>query len=91
MVDLCRGAQARDLAAEPLLDDRLAPFTTANRIWIGGYSAFQQDMASYNTLLTQAGIKHTTETPTPASHAWDSGWVPQALAALEQDSAALGG
>ncbi len=48
-------------------------------------------MASYNSLLTQVGIKHTTETPTPASHAWDSGWVPQALAALEQDSVALGG
>ena len=48
-------------------------------------------LASYDSLLTQAGIKHTTETPTPTSHAWNSGWVPQALAALEQDSVALGG
>ncbi|HEX4254219.1 MAG TPA: alpha/beta hydrolase-fold protein [Streptosporangiaceae bacterium] len=67
------------------------PFTSANRIWIGGYAAFQQDMASYDSLLTQVGIKHTAETPTPTSHAWDSGWVPQALAALEQDSVSLGG
>jgi len=73
------------------LNAHKTPFTSANRIWIGGYSAFQQDMASYNSLLTQVGIKHTTETPTPTSHAWDSGWVPQALAALEQDSVALGG
>ena len=31
-------------------------------------------MASYDSLLTQAGIS-TTETPTPTSHAWNSGWV----------------
>jgi putative esterase len=83
--------QANYQLSSSFLSAHKAPFTTANRIWIGGYSAFQQDLASYNTLLTQAGIKHTTETPTPASHAWDSGWVPQALAALEQDSVALGG
>ena len=48
-------------------------------------------MADYDALLTQQGIKHTTETPTYMDHRWDSGWVPQALAALEQDSVALGG
>jgi Putative esterase len=83
--------QANYRLSSSFLTAHKAPFTSANRIWIGGYSAFQQDMASYDSLLTQAGIKHTTETPTPTSHAWNSGWVPQALAALEQDSVALGG
>ena len=29
---------------------------------------------------------HTTETPTSMAHRWDSGWVPLALSALEQES-----
>jgi putative esterase len=63
-----------------------APFQANNRIWIGGYQLFQQDMADYNTLLTAQGILHSTETPTAMAHEWDSGWVPIALAALETDS-----
>jgi Putative esterase len=68
-----------------------APFTTSNRIWIGGYGAFQADDANYDTLLTAEGIKHTTETPTLMTHRWDSGWVPLALGALYQDSINLNG
>ena len=63
-----------------------APFQANNRIWIGGYQLFQQDMADYDALLTTEGIRHTTETPTAMAHEWDSGWVPIALAALEADS-----
>ena len=63
-----------------------APFQANNRIWIGGYQLFQQDVADYNALLTTQGIQHTTETPTAMAHAWDSGWVPIALAALHADS-----
>ena len=63
-----------------------APFVGSNRIWIGGYSAFQTDMTDYDSLLTSAGIAHSTEAPTLMAHRWDSGWVPLALAALEQDS-----
>jgi hypothetical protein len=48
-------------------------------------------MADYDGLLTQLGIKHTTEAPTYMPHRWDTGWVPLALAALEQDSQSLGG
>jgi hypothetical protein len=68
-----------------------APFTTSNRIWIGGYSAFQTDDSNYDALLTSQGIEHTTETPTLMPHRWDSGWVPLALAALYQDSLNLNG
>ena len=66
-----------------------APFKTNNRIWIGGYQLFQQDMADYDALLTAQGIRHTTETPTAMAHAWDSGWVPTALSALSAESANL--
>jgi hypothetical protein len=63
-----------------------APFQASNRIWIGGYQLFQQDVADYDALLTAQGIQHTAETPTAMTHAWDSGWVPIALAALYADS-----
>jgi hypothetical protein len=64
-----------------------APFQDSDRIWIGGYALYQQDMSDYDALLSAAGIEHTTETPTPTTaHRWDSGWMPQAIAALYQDS-----
>ena len=43
-------------------------------------------MSDYDALLTSEGIAHATETPTSMAHRWDSGWVPIALAALEQES-----
>src|SRR5207253_6904344 len=67
-----------------------APFVAQNRIWIGGYQAFQQDMTDYGALLTAQGILHATETPTPMTHSWTGGWVPLALTALYQDSVGLG-
>jgi hypothetical protein len=66
-----------------------APFVTANRIWIGGYSVFQSDVSDYDSLLTSGGIEHSTETPQNMAHTWTSGWVPIALAALNQDSLGL--
>ena len=66
-----------------------APFTSSNRIWIGGYQFFQTDMSDYDSLLTAEGIQHSTETPQLTAHGWDSGWVPIALAALSQDSTNL--
>jgi hypothetical protein len=65
---------------------RKAPFQTKNRIWIGGYNLYQQDVTDYDSLLTSAGIVHTNGPSQLLSHRWDSGWVPQALAALYQDS-----
>ena len=65
-----------------------APFTTNNRIWIGGYSLYGQDMSDYASLLSSEGYVFSAETPTPAQHNWTNGWVPIALAALNQDSLA---
>ena len=82
--------QANYRLSASFLGAHKSAFTSANRIWIGGYSAFGQDMADYDALLTQQGIVHTTGTPTSLAHRWDSGWVPAALAALETDSQGLG-
>jgi hypothetical protein len=62
------------------------PFLTKNRIWIGGYNDFPQDVSDYDALLTSNGILHTNGPSQLVAHRWDSGWVPQALAALYQDS-----
>jgi Putative esterase len=81
--------QANYRLTPAFLDGHKGPFLTYNRIWIGGYSAFQTDISDYDALLTSEGILHTTETPTVMVHRWDSGWVPIALAALHQDSVNL--
>src|SRR5262249_31360686 len=44
--------QANYRLTSAFLDARKAPFLTKNRIWIGGYSAFQTDMTDYDALLT---------------------------------------
>jgi hypothetical protein len=48
---------------QAFLDSHKGPFTSANRIWIGGYQAFQADMTDYDARLTAEGIAHSTETP----------------------------
>jgi hypothetical protein len=72
--------------SQSFLDAYSGPFLTNNRIWIDGYSLYQQDVIDYDALLTSQGIAHTTGTPQLLTHRWDSGWVPNALAALYQDS-----
>ena len=81
--------QANYRLSAAFLDAHKSPFLTNNRIWIGGYSAFQGDVTDYDALLTSEGILHTLGPMQPIAHSWDSGWVPAALAALEQDSTAL--
>jgi hypothetical protein len=81
--------QANYRLTQAFLAAHAAPFRANNRIWIGSYQLFQQDVADYDPLLTSQGILHTTETPTAMAHAWDSGWVPIALAALRTDSVNL--
>ena len=81
--------QANYRLSSAFLDAHKAPFLTNNRIWIGGYSAFQTDVSDYDALLTSEGILHTLGPMQPIAHSWDSGWVPAALAALYQDSTNL--
>lgn len=79
--------QANYRLSASFVDAHRAPFVSKNRIWIGGYNDFQSDISDYGSLLSSEGIQHSTETPTPMAHRWDSGWVAVALSALSQDSA----
>ena len=81
--------QANYRLTSAFLDAHKSPFLTNNRIWIGGYYAFQTDVSDYDALLTSEGILHTLGPMQPIAHRWDSGWVPAALAALFQDSSQL--
>ncbi len=81
--------QANYRLTTAFLNAHKSPFLTNNRIWIGGYSAFQTDMSDYDTLLTSVGILHTMGPMQPIAHTWDSGWVAAALAALHQDGTQL--
>ena len=78
--------QANYRLTPSFLDAHKGPFVSNNRIWIGGYSVFRNDISDYDALLTSEGMAHSTETPQNVPHRWDSGWVPIALAALYQDS-----
>ena len=78
--------QANYRLTPSFLDVHKEPFTRNNRIWIGGYWAFKNDISDYDALLTSEGIFHTTETLQEMAHRWDSGWVPVALDALYQDN-----
>ena len=62
------------------------PFLREKRIWIGGGTKLSADVASYATLLTKEGLLYTRQASQLMPHRWDSGWVPEAVAALEQDS-----
>jgi S-formylglutathione hydrolase FrmB len=81
--------QANYRLTQSFVDAHKAPFLTNDRIWIGGYQVFQTDVTDYDALLTSEGIQHTTEVPQQMTHRWDSGWVPIAMTALSQESAAL--
>jgi putative esterase len=81
--------QANYRLTQSFIDAHRAPFVANNRLWIGGYEAFQTDMTDYDALLTSEGVQHSTEAPTLMSHHWDGGWVPIALAALAQESTRL--
>ena len=62
---------------------------TKDRIWLGGYGLYPQDMADYESLLSSQGVGCTRGLCRLVAHSWDSGWVPAAAAALYQDSLSL--
>jgi len=64
------------------IDTWKAPFTTEDRIWISGYSAFQHDISDFDSLLTSDGVLHTLSPQTADTHSWSGGWLPDAVAGL---------
>jgi len=71
------------------ISTRRMPFMAQNRIWIGGFEAFGQDVFDYSERLASIGIKHTRDMREFMTHRWDSGWVPAAMAAMCEASHAL--
>jgi hypothetical protein len=55
-----------------------------NRIWLGGYNTFQNDVSQYDSALTTAGIAHTYASVSATPHNWSTTpqWVTPALTAL---------
>ncbi len=78
--------QANYRLTPAFLNAHKGPFLSERRIWIGGSKEFPTDMSDYAKLLTKEGILYAREAPRFMFHSWDSGWVPDALAALRQDS-----
>ena len=66
-----------------------SPFLTQDRIWLGGYGLYPEEMLHYEALLTSEGVRFTAGPMRLVAHSWDSGWVPAAVAALYQDSLRL--
>jgi hypothetical protein len=83
--------QANYRLTQAFVEAHKAPFQTNNRIWIGGYNGFQTDISDYDALLTSEGILHSTGPSVLMNHNWDGGWVPEAVAALHQDSIQIAG
>jgi hypothetical protein len=81
--------QANYELTNAFLQAHKSPFLSAKRLWIGGFNAFQSEVANYDAVLAGLGMQHDTETPTNMLHRWDSGWVQLALASLYADSLAL--
>ena len=57
------------------------PFMTQDRIWLGGYGLYPQDMADYESLLTSEGVVYTAGpcnwSPTAGTAAgWRRPWPP---------------
>jgi Putative esterase len=78
--------QANYRLTPAFLNAHKGPFLSECRIWIGGSRNFPTEMSDYAKLLSKEGIAYTREAPRFMPHSWDSGWVPDALAALRQDS-----
>jgi hypothetical protein len=81
--------QANYRLSGTFVDAYKTPFLTQNRIWIDGYADFRVDVEDFDTLLTSHGMLHTTAPEVQRTHLWSSGWVPSALAGLQQESAGV--
>lgn len=58
-------------------------FTTTNRLWVGGYYAFQADVDAYKPVLDSLGILYDGSwASNDSSHAWHTDWVSAAMASM---------
>jgi len=76
---------------DAFLDAHKTSFLTSNRIFISGYSIYQTEVSNFDSTLTTKGILHTYPTAVNRGvHSWNSGWVPEAVDGLYQNSIHLG-
>jgi hypothetical protein len=71
------------------VDAYRAPFTHDCRIWIGRGPVFMKSVSGYEDMLAATGVRHAAGTVLDSPHRWDGGWLPAALAALQECSIQL--
>ena len=76
--------QAHYRLTSQFVDARRSPFRHDCRIWIGQGSVFADNTSRYESILAAAGVRYATGTALDKPHRWDSGWLPEALAALQK-------
>jgi len=65
-----------------LLRERAASFQTGNRLVHLGYGNFRDQHLEVEALLQELGLSHVFRDGPPRQHAWDSGWLPEAVQLL---------
>lgn len=63
-----------------ILSANVASVNDKCRISLRGGYTFLSDLASFHTALTTAGVPHQYYSKTESAHAYDSGWLPEAIA-----------
>jgi S-formylglutathione hydrolase FrmB len=65
-----------------LLQERATTFQSGNRLVHMGYGNFRDQHLTVETLLQELGISHVFRDGPSRPHAWDSGWLPEAVKLL---------
>lgn len=68
---------------------RRTPFLQHCRIWIGQGPIFMSSVSRYESMLAAAGIRYAARAALDSPHRWDGGWLPAALAGLQECSIEL--
>lgn len=71
-----------------LIAEQGEPFRSRNRLWISGDECGWTDhMLSLHHQMKAAGVRHTFAGGTKRLHKWDSGWLEEAVASLDNPGA----
>jgi hypothetical protein len=81
--------QANYRLTSQFVDARRAPFQQDCRIWLAGGPVFMNNVSTYESILAAAGMRYAAGSEPAGPHRWDSGWLPAALAALQECSIEL--
>jgi hypothetical protein len=65
------------------------PFRRDCRIWIGQGPIFTNSVSGYEEVLSATGVRYKAGKAPGNPHRWDGGWIPAALAGLQESSIEL--